>query len=122
MSNKLPNAERAFVDIIKLRDYSLNPTHEKGKHKARVFQLVLGFTAADAERLRQMVVDAALNCEAFPGTATPYGQRFVVDFQVAGISGLVSIRSAWIVRNDEDFPRLTSCYIVRSKDEDDKTA
>ena len=33
---KLPNADRAVVDLGKLRDYSLNPLHEVGKHKARV--------------------------------------------------------------------------------------
>jgi hypothetical protein len=27
---KLPNAERAFVDIAKLRDYSLRPQHKEG--------------------------------------------------------------------------------------------
>ena len=31
---KIPNAERAIVDIRKLRGYCLNPQHVKGKHKA----------------------------------------------------------------------------------------
>ena len=44
---KLPNAERAVVDIAKLRDYSLNPTHDVGKHKARVFRSALGLTVDD---------------------------------------------------------------------------
>jgi hypothetical protein len=39
---KLPNAGQAIVDIAKLRDYSLSPTHEEGKHKARVFAAALG--------------------------------------------------------------------------------
>ena len=34
---KLPNAANAFVDLAKLRDYSLSRTHEEGQHKARVF-------------------------------------------------------------------------------------
>ena len=33
----LPFAEYATVDIGKLRDYCLNPNHEVGKQKARVF-------------------------------------------------------------------------------------
>ena len=37
----LPNAEKAVVDISKLRDYCLNPNHEVGKHKARVFSAAL---------------------------------------------------------------------------------
>jgi hypothetical protein len=42
---KLPNAERAIVNIAKLRDYCLNPEHEHGSHKARVFAAKLGLTA-----------------------------------------------------------------------------
>jgi len=33
---KLPGGERANVDVAKLRDYCLNPTHPRGRHKARV--------------------------------------------------------------------------------------
>jgi hypothetical protein len=39
---KLPNAEKAFVDIEKLSGYCLNTAHERGKHKARLFSSVLG--------------------------------------------------------------------------------
>jgi hypothetical protein len=46
---KLPNAERAFIDLAKLRDYSLCATHPEGKHKARVFAAALGIAATDAE-------------------------------------------------------------------------
>jgi predicted RNase H-like HicB family nuclease len=34
----IPNAERAVVDVRKLRDYCLNSTHDQGKHKARLFE------------------------------------------------------------------------------------
>ncbi len=113
---KLPNADRAVVDIEKLRDYSLNPNHPRGKHKARVFLAALGFKANDAERLRELILDAILTTEAKAQQPTPYGQRFIVDFQVKEEQGLVvmlaTVRSAWIIRNDEDFPRLTSCFIL----------
>ncbi len=42
---KLPNSDRAVVDIAKLRDYCLNPAHPRGRHKARVFAAALGLTA-----------------------------------------------------------------------------
>lgn len=113
---KLPNAERAVIDIEKLRDYSLNPNHPKGKHKARVFLAALGLKADDAERLREMVMEAILISEARTQESTSYGQRFVVDFYVTGfdkfVTTTVTIRSAWIIRNDEDSPRLTSCFIL----------
>lgn len=108
---KLPNAERADVPIEKLRDYSLNPSHPDGKHKARVFKAALGFTADDAGRLRQMILDAILVEDATEQSSIAYGTRFVVDFDVTGLNGMVTIRSTWIIRKNEDFPRLTSCYI-----------
>ena len=49
---KLPNSDRAVVEIAKLRDYCLNPEHPHGKHKARVFAAALGLTADQAETLR----------------------------------------------------------------------
>jgi Domain of unknown function (DUF4926) len=45
---KLPNAEAAFIDIRKLRDYSLNPDHDRGKHKARLFLATLGLDISPA--------------------------------------------------------------------------
>ena len=117
---KLPNAARAVIDVEKLRDYSLNPNHPKGKHKARVFLAALGFKADDAERLRQLILDAILTTEATAQPPTSYGQRFVVDFQVQWRKHFVvtsaMIRSAWIIRNDEDFPRLTTCFIPGAKE------
>jgi hypothetical protein len=113
---KLPNADRAVVDIEKLRDYSLNSDHPEGKHKARVFLSAIGFKANDAERLRALILEAILTAKAEEQPSTLYGQRFIVDFHVKAEQGLVvtlkTVRSAWIIRNGEDFPRLTSCYIL----------
>jgi len=108
---KLPNAERAVADIEKLRDYSLNLEHDKGKHKARVFRSALGFTQADAERLRQMVLAAARTEEATLGNLLPYGQMYVLDFDTQGLSGMITIRTAWIIATGTDLPRLVSCYV-----------
>lgn len=109
---KLPNAERAFVDIAKLRDYSLNSEHEKGKHKARVLRSALGFTTDDAERLRGIILDAAHTNEARQVPPNAYGERFIVEFQMLGQRGQVTVRTSWIVLDGEDFPRLTSCDVL----------
>jgi hypothetical protein len=109
---RLPGFERAIIDLAKLRNYCLNPQHEEGKNKARVFQAALGFTRDDAEQLQQMIFEAILTNEAQPSSRIPFGERYVVDFAVAGLEGVVTIRSAWIIRNEEDFPRLTTCYIL----------
>jgi hypothetical protein len=109
---KLPHPERAVVDITKLRDYCLNPRHTRGRHKARVFGAVLGITRDNAGLLRR-----ALLAEPPPPRATEsdedgYGKRYVLDWAVAGPGGTATVRSSWIVLTGEDFPRLTSCYVL----------
>src|SRR5205814_8935309 len=115
---KLPNAGNAVVDIEKLRDYCLNPHHEEGKHKARRFREKLGVMASDAERLRQVILDAILKMDATEQKPTEYGRRFTVDFELSWPEGkfIMSkalVRTAWIIRNNEDFPRLTTCFTPR---------
>ncbi len=110
----LPNAERAKVDPRKLAEYCLSPAHPIGKHKAAVFRAALGSTASDAGELRDQLLRAAVSGQAVPGAADEYGQRFAVDFEVSTAVGTATVRSAWIVRADEDFTRLTTCYILTS--------
>jgi hypothetical protein len=110
---RLPNAERAAVDIGKLRGYSLNSSHPEGKHKARVFAALLGFTAADAEKLREMILDAVLTCEATRGVTDTHGTRYKVDLETQGLRGPLTIRTAWHIDADGTVPRLVSCYVIR---------
>ncbi|HEV2348292.1 MAG TPA: hypothetical protein VG028_00435 [Terriglobia bacterium] len=109
---KLPGAERAIVDMAKLRDYCLNEQHPRGRHKARVFSLALGITLADAAVLREALLNAAIEGEAVATERDDYGQRYVVDFEMTGPGGRATVRSTWIVLRQEDFPRMTSCYVL----------
>ncbi len=61
---KVPEAENAVVDIRKLRDYCLNSTHERGKHKVRLFVAMLGLTDDDAQELRSVLMEAVRTHEA----------------------------------------------------------
>ncbi len=120
---RLLNASRAVVDLAKLRDYCLNPVHEDGKHKARVFASALGIQRADAEWLKGRLLEAAATGEAVLGEENRFGTLYVVDFSLKTPRGSVVIRSCWIVRLSEDFPRLTTCYVKsRTADERDSAA
>ena len=110
---KLPNAESAVIDIAKLRDYSLNPAHSGGTHKARVFAATLGLTMADAAKLREMILAAVLTHEATQGMTDEHGTRFRVDFQAQGLRSAMTIRTAWHIDAGETIPRLVSCYVKR---------
>jgi len=108
---RLPNAERAFVDSVKLRNYCLSLKHPRGRHKARMFASLLGITANQSDLLRDAILKAVLVEEANPGESDDFGQRYTVDFPMRGMKE-VTVRTTWIIRNGEDFPRLTSCYIL----------
>ena len=113
---RLPNGARALVDVRKLRDYCLNPDSPRGRHKARVFAAALGFTAADAARLRAKLLEVARTGEAKLGELDVYGQRYTVDFDMVSALGTATIRSGWIVIHGRKEPRLTTCYVMRRKE------
>ncbi len=100
---KLPDADKAFVDISKLRDYSLDVAHEEGKHKARVFAAALGLTRNDANWLREQLLEIARTGDCESGGKTNHGQRYILDFTLAHRGKSARLRSVWNVRPAEDF-------------------
>jgi hypothetical protein len=109
---KLPNPERAIVEMDKLSGYCLNPEHPQGKHKARVFKSALNLNLENAEELQIALLQAVTNWDAVLAKSNPYGQKYIVDFPMSRFEKTAIIHSVWIVRNDEDFPRLVTCYIL----------
>jgi hypothetical protein len=107
---RVPNAGHAFIDMSKLRDYALDPTHRVGGHKARLFAILLGMTIGDADALRNILFSVIRTEEATLGELDEYGQRYVIDFLLIWQSKQATVRCAWIIRPDEDFPRLVTCY------------
>jgi hypothetical protein len=109
---KVPNAEQALIDPLKLSDYCLNPEHPRGKHKAQVFESALGLTLEDADVLYDALLAAVQEQEAELGEKDEFGQRYTVDFKMMTAIGEAFVRSTWIIRATEDFPRLTTCYVL----------
>ena len=106
----IPNAVNAVVDIRKLRDYCLNPTHDSGKHKARLFLSILGMTANDAEDLRQILLEVVITQEARLQRQDEFGQRYTLEFALEWQNRSAVLRSGWIIEQDSEIPKLTTCY------------
>jgi hypothetical protein len=109
---KLPNGDRALIDLQKLAGYSLDPNHSEGKHKARVFQAALELGLDDVEELQTALLKAVQMQEATPTKRNPYGQKYVIDFVMSRAGKQATIRSAWIIRDTENFPRLITCFVL----------
>lgn len=110
---RLPGGDRAVLELSKLSGYCLAPTHPRGRHKARVFEARLGITAPEAAQLRaQLLRGAAIAENAVPGAKDGFGRRFALDLAINGLKDTAMVRTGWIVRSGEDFPRFTSCYVL----------
>jgi hypothetical protein len=78
----LPNRHEAVLEIRKIADYCLSPTHPRGRHKARLFRELLGIGPADADWLRRVILEAVRDGEALELVKDTYGSRWRVDIPV----------------------------------------
>ena len=79
---KLPNGDRADLGT-KLEDYSLNPLHRHGQHKARVFESALGITFANMDVLTRALLAAAKNSDDFIALGdNGFGETYVLRFRL----------------------------------------
>jgi len=97
----------------KLSGYALNKDHSDGQHKAIVFEAALGITVDHAELLRDALLQAVQTDDAILGEKDNFGQRYRIDFEMRGVNGnTATIRSGWIVRLEENFPRLATVFVL----------
>ena len=109
----LPNYKQAFIALEKLNDYCLNPLHPVGKDKAIVFRSALGFTDQDANLLSRIIIEQLPENEAILGKVDQYGKRYEVDMKICNLDKVAVIRTGWIIKKSEDFPRLITCYVIK---------
>ena len=108
---KLPNPERAILGD-KLERYCLNVDHPVGKHKALLFQKRLGITLANKNVLENALFRAICENEAMVYKEDSWGIHYDLKFFLETEGGSSWVLSSWIIRVQENFPRLTNVYPV----------
>jgi hypothetical protein len=106
-----PELQSRRVDLKKLEQYSLNPHHGAGRHKARVFRAALGLTIQQAEWLMEQLLVMACKGDAVAGPPSPFGRKYVMDANVIHQGRTAIVRTVWMIENGTDFPRLISSYV-----------
>jgi hypothetical protein len=106
----LPGADIPEVEELKLARYALNPGHEKGRHKAALFEMLLGIGVRDwkhlAAQLRSGLAGATIDSVDF----TPYGVKYRARIPIEGTNGRVlPVQTVWEIRPG-GHPRLVTCY------------
>ncbi len=107
---KLPNAEHAYVAPAKILDYLLSMESPRGKSKARFFTQ-FGFSADRWQQLANALRIHGVSHEVTSVTQTQHGTRFTVDGELQTLDGRnPHIRTAWIIRNGSEEPRLITAH------------
>lgn len=109
---KLPYKNRAYIPPEKIRDYLLSPTHEKGKHKARVFQSI-GFNYASKNIFEKALlkiahtndVDKTENAEK---SGKFFGKKYIIIGIIVGPNRTMTIKTVWIILNNKRKPSLVT--------------
>jgi hypothetical protein len=112
MATRLAYSERVILDIRKIEDYCLNPSHPRGRHKARVFREALGLRRSDAAWLQEILLEAARSNEASQDNADDWGTRWRLDVIIRRHGKSAVVRTIWIVRTRENVPRFVTCWVL----------
>jgi hypothetical protein len=89
----VPDTDRAILDIRKIADYCLDPAHPRGRHQARVLREALGLGQADAEWLRDVLLDGLRRSKTAELTWDDFGSRWRVDVPVTRHGKSIVVRT-----------------------------
>jgi hypothetical protein len=112
MTTRLPRSDEAILDIRKIADYCLSPSHPRGRHKARVFREALDLQRSDAAWLRDALLAAARSSEATQVAANARGTQWRLDVTIRRQGKSAVVRAIWIVRSGESVPRFVTCWVL----------
>jgi len=100
---------RAIIDHRKLTEYVLNPSSPSGRHKAIVFERVLGFTQDNYTELLEQMETKVLEAPATFHSEDEFGQRYTVDLAVLGTEGREAVVcTGWLVPHGANEARLVT--------------
>lgn len=108
---RLPRAREARIPTDKLLRYALDLTHERGRHKARVFASALGITTSEWRYLHDQILEALPESDVRATRITPFGVGYEVVVMIDGLNGATQpVVTTWIIKGDRP-PRLTSTWV-----------
>jgi hypothetical protein len=112
MTTHLPHSHEAILDIRKIEDYCLSPSHPRGRHKARVFREALDLQQSDATWLRDALLEAARSNEASEVAVDAWGTHWRLDAIIRRHGKSAMVRTIWIVRTGENVPTFVTCWVL----------
>ncbi|MPZ47722.1 MAG: hypothetical protein GEU75_00120 [Dehalococcoidia bacterium] len=90
-------------------DYVIDSNHPQNHGKARVF-VSMGYTRENWQQLADDLRSQHLVRDAKEVEPTRQGRKFLIEGNLQGTAGSANIRSVWIIRWGEEFPRFVTSY------------
>lgn len=112
-TNAMPDASEAVIEKEKLVGYVLNVAHETGRLKARLFERLLGISAADWEFLSDQFKEGIARADTLLKVrSSDHGVHYHAVVPITGRNGVTKpVVSAWEV-SPGGSPRLTTAYVA----------
>lgn len=110
----MPYRRNAETDVKKFIDYSLNKEHPIGKHKAEVYQSVLGYNKDNASNLISQIDNAVKSGKVDPISTeqSKYGIKYVYSIKIKGPNGnTANVKAVYQLDKGSHKPRLITNYI-----------
>jgi hypothetical protein len=112
---RLPDADQAVIDPLKVHGYLLSPTHAIGRFKARFFA-ALGYAAERWQEFEADVRAQHLTQDAELSESLPAGKLFTIRAILKGRNGQSAVvLSVWFVPSAGGPPRFVTAYPGGSK-------
>lgn len=107
---ELPNKEKAYIPLAKLKDYLLSETHSVGKSKAK-FLRSLGFNEMNVNLLKEGLIAIAHSGNVKDVVSSSHGVKYVIDGQLKiPVRGFIEMRTVWIIDKGQSRPRFVTSY------------
>ena len=109
---KSEKSDKIILPDAKLSGYALNPKVDP--HKAEAFATALGYTMANADLLKQNILDHIDEDKFVEKGDKGFGMRYEYIMELLGPNGKkANVLTAWI--QDDGKKRLTSVYVTKRK-------
>uniref|UniRef100_UPI0040577BEE DUF6883 domain-containing protein n=1 Tax=Candidatus Electronema sp. TaxID=2698783 RepID=UPI0040577BEE len=105
-------ADRICIDPRKLTHYALDTDSPHGKHKAVLFEKLLGFTKENFTNLLMQLEEQSLLAEITLHSEDQFGTRYTADIPIQGIENRHAVvRTGWIIPPTSREAHLATLYV-----------
>ncbi len=107
---ELPNREKAYIPLSKLKDYLLSETHSVGKSKAKLLRS-LGFNETNVDLLKQGLISIAHSGDVKEAISSLHGVKYIINGLLkTPDGGSIKMRTIWIIDKGHERPRFVTAY------------